>query len=70
MALYEHIHVQWHIQAFAQFLDSRFFILPAAIREKDKGDAIGLEVGEGSVSTRQRVGAAEKDTIDATQTSA
>ena len=40
-------------------------MLPAAIGEENEGDTLGPEVGKGFVSAWERVGAADKDAIDA-----
>lgn len=40
-------------------------MLAATVGEQDEGDALGLEVGERFGRAWDRVGAAEKDAIDA-----
>lgn len=64
MALYKHVHIQLYPKAIAQLLDTCSFALSATVGKKYKGDTVGLEVGEGAVGTRKRVGAAEEDAIN------
>jgi hypothetical protein len=40
-------------------------MFPAAIGEKDERDTLGLEVGKRFMCSRERVGAADEDAIDA-----
>lgn len=64
MALYEHVHIQRYVKLIAQLFDTCGFALSAAVGEKYEGNPVGLEVGEGAVGVRERIGAAEEDAID------
>lgn len=64
MTLHEHAGVHIYIQLLAQIGHTLRLMLATAIREEDKGNALRLEIGEGPVGTRQRVGASKEDSID------
>lgn len=65
VALNEHGRVERDLQLLAQLGHSFRFVFAAAIGEQDEGDALALEVREGLVGARERVGAAKEDAIDA-----
>lgn len=65
MALHEHIHIQWYFKPIRELFDPCSFALAAAIGEKYEGDLIGLEVGEGTMGSRERIRATEEDAINA-----
>lgn len=47
MALHEHARVERDAEELAEITDALGLVLAAAIGEEDKGDAVGLEVGQG-----------------------
>ena len=59
MALYKEVRVQWHIKALTELRDTIGFMLAAAVGEEDEGDVVGLEITEGFLSARERLGAAD-----------
>lgn len=64
MRLHEHGCVEGHFEELAKLLYAFLLCLTAAIGEEDKGDAVGLEMGEGAVSAREGFRGAEEDTVD------
>ena len=63
--LHEHGCVEGHIEELAKLLHSFLFRLAAAIGEENEGDAMGLEIGEGAMSTREGFRRAKEDAVDA-----
>ena len=49
MRLHEHRCIEGYLKELAELLHTLLFGLAAAIGEKDEGDAVGLEIGEGAV---------------------
>ena len=65
MALDEEACVERDAETIAQFGDARFFVFAATVGQEDEGDLVCLEVGEGFAGSREGLGAADQDAVDA-----
>lgn len=65
MRLYEHGCIERYFEELTKLLYALLFRFPAAIGEKDEGDAVGLEIREGVVGTGKGFRGAKENTVDA-----
>lgn len=65
MRLHEYGCVEGQLEELAKLLHAFLFRLAAAIGKENEGDAMGLEIGEGAMSARERFRGAKEDAVDA-----
>ena len=65
VALDEEACVEGDAETITQLGDAGFFVFAATVGEEDERDLVGLEVGEGFACSREGLGAADQDAVDA-----
>jgi len=63
VALYEHIRIKWHIEAFRELSNALRLVFASTIGQEDEGYAVALQTGKCFVSVRKGLGAAQENAI-------